>query len=118
VDDGVPDYNFGPDKAAFWLMNGAAKGELKRVVIFQHAVSTAAFQLQHHIQDPRKIPENVAESLDSVTLAGLEGVLRAYENMLPAHPGIRSAELDAALAARDKGTLAQFVAALPPMPRR
>lgn len=112
--DDVPDYNFGPDKAAFWLMNGAAKGELKRVVIFQHAVSTAAFQLQHHIQDPRK----TAESLDSVTLAGLEGVLRAYENMLPTHPAIRSAELDAALAARDKGTLAQFVAALPPMPRR
>lgn len=32
--DEVPDYNFGPDKAAFWLMSGAAKGELKRVVIF------------------------------------------------------------------------------------
>lgn len=63
-------------------------------------------------------PSKTAESLDSVTLAGLEGVLRAYENMLPTHPGIRSAELDAALAARDKGTLAQFVAALPPMPRR
>lgn len=112
--DDVPDYNFGPDKAAFWLMNGAAKGELKRVVPFQHGVSTAAFQLQHHIQDPRKTPE----SLDSVTLAGLEGVLRAYENMLPTHPGIRSADLDAALAARDKGMLAQFVAALPPMPKR
>ncbi|WP_323140097.1 hypothetical protein [Massilia phyllosphaerae] len=116
--DEVPDYNFNPDKAALWLMNGAAKGEFKRVVIFQHAVSTAAFQLQHHIQDPRKISENFAESLESVTLAGLEGVLRAYENMLPTHPAIRSAELDAALAARDKGTLAQFVAALPPMPRR
>jgi hypothetical protein len=112
--DDVPDYNFGPDKAAFWLMNGAAKGEFRRVMVFQHGVSTAAFQLQHHIQDPRKTPE----SLDSVTLAGLEGVLRAYENMLPTHPGIRSADLDAALAARDKGTLAQFVAALPPMPRR
>jgi len=112
--DDVPDYNFGPDKAAFWLMNGAAKGELRRVVVFQHAVSTAAFQLQHHIQDPRK----TQESLDSVTIAGLEGVLRAYENMLPTHPAIRSPDLDAALAARDKGTLAQFVAALPPMPQR
>jgi len=112
--DDVPDYNFGPDKAAFWLMNGAAKGELKRVAIFQHAVSTAAYQVGHHIQDPRETPE----SLDSVTLAGLEGVLRAYEHMLPTHPEIRSAALDEALAARDKGTLAQFVAALPPMPRR
>lgn len=72
-------------------MNGAAKGTLKRVVAFQHAVSSAAFRLQHHIQDPRKVPESFAKSLDSVTLAGLEGVLRAYENMLPTHPGIRSA---------------------------
>ena len=44
--------------------------------------------------------------------------LRAYESMLVAQPDIRTAALDAALAARDKGTLAQFVAALPPMPRR
>jgi len=112
--DEVPDYMFGPDKAAFWLMNGAARGELKRVTIFQHAVSTAAYQLQHHIQDPRKSPG----SLEATTIAGLEGVLRAYESMLPAHPEIRSPALDAALAARDKGTLAQFVADLPPMPQR
>jgi hypothetical protein len=112
--DEVPDYNFGPDKAAFWLMNGAAKGELKRVAIFQHAISTAAYQVQHHIQDPRKSPE----SLEATTIAGLEGVLRAYENMLATRPEIRSPELDTALAARDKGMLAQFVASLPPMPRR
>jgi hypothetical protein len=112
--DEVPDYNFGPDKAAFWLMNGAAKGDLKRVTVFQHGVSTAAYQLQHHIQDPRA----TQESLDAVTLAGLEGILRAYQNMLPTHPDIRSPGLDDALAARDKGTLAQFIAGLPPMPRR
>lgn len=112
--DDVTDYNFGPDKAAFWLMNGAAKGALRRVMVFQHGVSTAAYQLSHHIQDPRKSPQD----LDAVTRAGLEGILRAYENMLPTHPDIRSAGLDEAIAARDKGTLAQFVAALPPMPRR
>jgi hypothetical protein len=95
-------------------MNGVAKGELKCVVVFQHAVNTAAFQLRHHIQDPCK----TAKSLDSVTLAGLEGMLRAYEHMLPTHPGVRSAALDAAFSAPDKGTLAQFVAALPPTPRR
>jgi hypothetical protein len=110
----VPDYNFGPDKAAFWLMNGAAKGEFKRVVVFHHAVSTAAYQVRHHIQDPRKTPE----SLEATTIAGLEGALRAYENMLAAHPDIRTPALDAALAARDKGTLAQFVASLPPLPQR
>jgi hypothetical protein len=110
----VPDYQFGPDKGAFWLMNGAAKGEFKRVVIFQHAVSTAAYQVKHHILDPAASPD----SMEATTIAGLEGVLRAYESMLPAQPDIRTPALDAALAARDKGTLAQFVAALPPMPRR
>lgn len=112
--DEVPDYFFGPDKGVFWLMNGAAKGELKRVAMFQHAVSAAAWQLKHQVKDPQRTPEN----LEATTVAGLEGVLRAYENMLPAHPAIRSAELDEAVAARDKGTLAQFVARLPPLPRR
>jgi hypothetical protein len=112
--DEVPDYFFGPDKGVFWLMKGAAKGELKRVAMFHHALSAAAYQLKHQIQDPQKTPK----SLDATTIAGLEGVLRAYENMLPAQPAIRSPELDEALAARDKGTLAQFVARLPPMPRR
>lgn len=112
--DDVPDYSFGPDKAAFWLLNGAAKGELKRVVIFQHQLSTAAYQVKYHILDPRKS----AQDMEAKSIAGLEGVLRAYESMLPTHPDIRSPDLDAALAARDKGTLAQFVAALPPMPQR
>lgn len=112
--DDAPDYNFGPDKALYWLMTGAAKGDLKRVAVFQHAVSTADYQLKHHITDPRKTPE----SLDPIAVAGLEGVLRAYDTMLPAHPDIRTPAMDAAVAARDKGTLAQFVAALPPLPAR
>lgn len=112
--DDVPDYNFGPDKAIFWVMTTAGKGELKRVAIFQHAVSTADYQLKHHITDPRKAPE----TLDPIAVAGLEGVLRAYDNLLPTHPDIRTPAMDAAVAARDKGTLAQFVAALPPMPAR
>lgn len=110
----VPDYQFGPDKGAFWLMNGAAKGELKRVAIFQHAVSAAAYQVQHQIKDPRSSPAD----LEAVTIAGLEGVLRAYESLLPTHPDIRSEAMDAALAARDKNMLAQFVAGLPAMPKR
>lgn len=112
--DDAPDYNFGPDKALYWLMTGAAKGDLKRVAVFQHAVSTADYQLKHHITDPRKTPE----SLDPIAVAGLEGVLRAYDTMLPTHPDIRTPAMDAAVAARDKGTLAQFVAALPPLPAR
>jgi hypothetical protein len=43
-------------------------------------------------------------------------LLRAYESLVAKRPENRSPQLDAALAARDKGTLAAFVLALPPMP--
>jgi hypothetical protein len=110
----VPDYSFGPDKGAFWMETGAAKGDLKRVLRFHHMLSTAAYQVQHHITDPGK---NEAES-DAITLAGVEGLLRAYESLLAKRPENRSEQIDLAIAARDKGALAAFVKALPPMPRR
>jgi hypothetical protein len=112
--DEVPDYQFGPDKGAFWMMTGAAKGDLKRVLRFHHTVSIAAFQVQHRIADPRKDPQQ----LERTTLAGVEGLLRAYESVLAKRPENRSEQLDHAIAARDKGTLAAFVKALPPMPER
>lgn len=113
--DDVPDYRFGPDKGAYWMMvGGAAKGDLKRVLRFHHTLSTAAYQVQHHITDPEKNPE---ES-DATTLAGVEGLLRAYESLLAKGPANRSEQLDQAIAARDKGALAAFVKALPPMQGR
>lgn len=112
--DDVPDYSFGPDKVAFWMMNGAARGDLKRVLRFQHTLSTAAYQVQHHIGDPRKSKQ----SADATALAGAEGLLRAYESLLAKRPENRSEQIDQAIAARDKGTLAAFVDALPAMPKR
>jgi hypothetical protein len=111
--DEVPDYQFGPDPGAFWAM-GAAKGDLRKVMQFHHAVSTAAFQVEHQILDPRK----KAEDAEAVALAGLEGLLRAYESLLPRRPENRSEKMDAALASRNKGELAAFLKALPPMPKR
>ncbi|HZX27400.1 MAG TPA: hypothetical protein VFF16_10045 [Telluria sp.] len=111
--DDVPDYNFGPDKGAFLLMNNA-KGDLRRVVRFQHDLSSAVFQLEHQIHDPQKNPAD----FDAKTIAALKGLLHAYETMLTTHPDIRAPQLDEAIAARDKGTLADFVKALPPMPPR
>lgn len=110
----VPDYGFGPDKGAFWMEAGAAKGDMKRVVRFHHTLSTAAYQIQHHITDPEKNQE----LSDATTLAGVEGLLRAYESLVAKRPENRSEQLDQAIAARDKGALAAFVKALPPMPRR
>ena len=96
------------------MMTGAAKGDLERVLRFHHTVSTAAFQLQQHILDPQKNPEQ----FDRKTLAGVEGLLRAYESLLKKRPENRSEQLDQAIAARDKGALAAFVKALRPMPAR
>lgn len=112
--DDVPDYQFGPDSGAYWMATGAAKGDLKRVVRFHHTLSTAAFQVQHKIADPRKKP---GES-EATTLAGVEGLLRAYESLLAKRPENRSEQLDQAIALRDKGQLAAFVKTLPPLPGR
>jgi len=109
----VPDYEFGPDKGAFWALS-AAKGDLRKAVRFHITVSTAAYQVQHQILDPRKKPEDD----EAVALAGVEGLLRAYETLLPRRPENRSEPLDAALASRNKGELTAFVKALPPMPKR
>ena len=113
--DEAPDYSFGPDKGVFWVVSsGAAKGDFKRVLRFHHDLSAAAFQVQHHIGDPRKNDADMAAK----TLAGIEGLLRAYEALAATHPDVRTAQMDAALAARNGGTLAAFVTALPPMPAR
>jgi len=113
--DDVPDYQFGPDKGVAWAVTtGAAKGAFKRVLRFQHTLSAAAFQVQHHVADPRK---NDAD-MQAKTLAGIEGLLRAYEALLASDPAIRTPQMDQALAARASGTLAAFVQALPPMPAR
>ncbi len=110
--DDVPDYRFGPDNGAFWMFNGAAKGDLKRVLRFHHTVSTAAYQVQNHIADPQQSQEQ----FEAKTLAGVEGLLRAYESLLAKSPENRSEQLDQAIVLRGKGQLAAFVKALPPMP--
>lgn len=112
--DDVPDYMFGPDNGIFWVMTRAAKGNFKPVARFQHGVSTAAFQVTNHITDPR----SSAAQMEAKTLAGVEGVLRAYESVLAQNEDMRSAKLDEAIAVRNKGGLAAFVKALPPMPEQ
>lgn len=111
----APDYQLGPDKGVYWIAtSGAAKADLKRVLRFQHTVCTAAYQLAHHILDPF---ENEAEN-EAKTLAGVEGLLRAYEALVAQREDNRSAQMDEALALRASGRLAAFVKALPPMPKR
>lgn len=111
----APDYMFGPDKGVFWIISsGAAKGDLKRVLRFHHTLSTASYQVQHRIFDPLK---NDAD-MEARTLAGIEGLLRAYEVLVATKAEIRTPQMDEALAARNNGGLAAFVKALPAMPSR
>ncbi|MBC3807431.1 hypothetical protein H8K52_08755 [Undibacterium seohonense] len=112
--DDVPDYMFGPDKGVFWFHNGVAKGDLMRVLRFHHTVSTAAFQLQKKIKDPMR---NEADN-EAKTLAGVEGVLRAYESLVAKSPDNRVPAIDDLIAARNKGGLAELVKKMPHMPSR
>ncbi len=112
--DEIPDYMFGPDKGAFWMESGAAKGDLRRVMRFHHMLSTAAYQVQHGITDPEKDPA----AMQAKTIAGIEGLLHAYESLRDKRPENRSDELDKAIALRDQGKLAAFVQSLPPAPKR
>jgi carboxypeptidase Q len=112
--DDVPDYQFGPDKGVFWFHNGVAKADLMRVLRFHHTVTTAAFQLQNKIKDPR---ENEAGN-EAKTLAGVEGVLRAYEALVAKNAENRVQAIDDLIVARNKGGLADLVKKMPAMPSR
>lgn len=112
--DEIPDYMFGPDKGAFWMENGAGKGDMRRVMRFHHMLSTAAYQVQHEIADPQKDPA----AMEAKTIAGIEGLLHAYEILKDKRPENRSEEMDKAITMRDQGKLAAFVQSLPPAPKR
>ncbi|MBC3880636.1 hypothetical protein H8K36_04570 [Undibacterium sp. LX22W] len=112
--DEVPDYMFGPDAGVFWFHNGVAKADLARVLRFHHGVSAAAFQVQKNITDPMKD----AAAMEAKTIAGVEGLLRAYESLVAKNPENRVPAIDDLLVIRDKGGLRDFVNKLPPMPKR
>ncbi|WMW81884.1 hypothetical protein RF679_06260 [Undibacterium cyanobacteriorum] len=112
--DDVPDYMFGPDVGAFWFHNGVAKEDLMRVLRFHHMLSVAAFQVQKNMLDPEKNPTD----LEAKTIAGIEGLLRAYESLVKTNPNNKVAAIDELLVTRDKGGLADFVKRLPPLPKR
>ncbi|WP_342116541.1 hypothetical protein [Pseudoduganella sp. OTU4001] len=111
--DEIPDYSFGPDRGALWMETGAAKGDLRRVLRFHHTLSTAAYQVQHQMFDPMKDPAQ----MEAKTMAGIDGLLRAYESLKDKRPENRSEVLDNALMLRDQGKLATLYKSLPQPPR-
>jgi hypothetical protein len=73
----------------------------KSILSVQLTFSTAAYVIEH----PEKMHDIQASSL-----AGLEGVLAAYQSLIKAKPDAKQSFLDELLAKRAEGKLAEFVA--------
>ncbi|MFZ6843238.1 hypothetical protein [Undibacterium sp. RuTC16W] len=95
----VPDLTLNRAATEDWLAR-AAKQEIREIVKFQFMASVMSFQIQN---------PTLANKQSANDLAGMEGVLRAYETLLIQNLHHRSAKMDAALAARDKGELPIFL---------
>ncbi|MES2050103.1 MAG: hypothetical protein V4447_17015 [Pseudomonadota bacterium] len=98
----VPDLTLNYGAVSDWL-GRAAKQECRDAIKFQFNASVMAFQ----IQNPSKAAKQSANDL-----AGIEGALRAYATLLSQDDKYRSAKLDSAVAARDKGELPAFLKSL------
>ncbi len=104
--DEIPDIMFGPEAPARWGETNA-KGDLRRVFVFQYQLGGVVYQIQHQIKEPKTLEEKVA-----VHQAALESVLRAYESLRAKRPENRSEKMDEAIALRDKGEFPAFVKSL------
>jgi hypothetical protein len=95
----VPDLTFNPGPVGAWCLKSV---KMKQVptTLFQFMVGAVAFQ----IQNPAK-----AQDQEAVDQAAVEGVLRAYQNLVKQSPEARTPDLDNAVSLRDKGSLSAFV---------
>lgn len=98
----VPDLTLNPGVVDGWL-SIASRPALRAALDFQYVASAMAAQINH--------PE-IAEQQGASELAGLEGVLVAYDTLLRKDPQWRTQKLDAACLARKQGTLPAFVKTL------
>lgn len=99
---GIPDLVLDYGTVFGWVKSAAQAGS-REALKFQYTASAMALQIRH---------PQLAGQQAAVDLAGMEGVLRAYEVLVRNDPGQASTALDHALAARNKGKLAAFLAAL------
>lgn len=100
--DAIPDLTFDASMPDDWL-NSAPAPATRAALRFQYLASVMALQIEH--------PEQARQQGER-DLAGMHGVLRAYETLLRQNKLHRSAKLDAALAARRQGQLPAFLATL------
>lgn len=98
----IPDLTFNQSAPASWL-NAVVKGDLRETFQFQYKASVMAFQIKH----PKQAALQSANDL-----AGMEGVLHAYEALVRENARYRCARLDLALKARNQGQLPAFLLAV------
>lgn len=95
----IPDLTLKYGAVSDWL-GRAAKQECREAIKFQFTASVMAFQIKNPAE---------AEKQSANDKAGVEGALRAYATLLSQDDKYRSAKLDSAVAARDKGELPVFL---------
>ncbi|WP_102122934.1 M20/M25/M40 family metallo-hydrolase [Janthinobacterium sp. ROICE36] len=100
--EAIPDLTFGASLTDDWL-NTAPTPATREALRFQYLASVMAFQIDH--------PDQARQQGDC-DLAGMQGVLHAYDTLLRQDSRYRSAKLDAALAARRQDRLPAFLATL------
>ncbi|UQV43803.1 M20/M25/M40 family metallo-hydrolase [Janthinobacterium lividum] len=100
--DDIPDLTLEASALDGWL-NIAPRAATREALRFQYLASVMAFQIEH--------PDQIGQQSAS-DLAGIQGVLHAYETLLRQDSRYRSAKLDAALAARRQDRLPAFLATL------
>jgi len=95
----VPDLTLDPGVVDAWLTI-ASKPAVRDTLDFQYIASAMAAQISH---------PDLADQQKASELAGMQGVLTAYQHLLRKHPQYRTAKLDAALAAQAQGMLETFI---------
>ncbi|MDQ4624839.1 M20/M25/M40 family metallo-hydrolase [Janthinobacterium lividum] len=100
--EAIPDFTLPASALESWL-SIASQAAIREATVFQYLASAMAFQIEHPGQ---------AGQQSASDLAGMQGVLRAYETLLRQDKLHRSAKLDAALAARRQDRLPAFLATL------
>ncbi|MCD2516928.1 M20/M25/M40 family metallo-hydrolase [Massilia sp. G4R7] len=101
--EAIPDLSIDYGSTAYTWLKGAAHPEARDALRFQYTASAMAFQIRH--------PES-AQQQAAIDDAAMDGVLHAYATLLRRQAAPASPALDRALAARDKGQLAAFLAGL------
>jgi hypothetical protein len=84
-----------------WIWVGQdSREEIQKSIRFHFLLSAAQFRLTHKEQSTNR---------EAIDIAGLEGVARAYENLIQKDSGFRTKNLDGLLTVRNEGRLPDLV---------